>query len=134
MIAVPRDRLIRLLRFGSGAAVSFIGTLAVTYVATEWLGAQEEFSFAIAVVVMFFVNFFYLRYVVFLSTHTKWLPQMRNFLAASVGFRVAEYLAFLILLNAFHVHYMLSVVCVLGVSFLVKFQLFDKHVFGPHRR
>jgi putative flippase GtrA len=128
-MTLSRDRLIRLLRFGSGAVVSFTGTLAVTFVTTEWLGVREEFSFAIAVVVMFFVNFLYLRYVVFLSAHTTWLSQMRDFLIASIGFRLAEYLAFLILLNVFHVYYLLSVVCVLGISFLVKFQLFDKHVF-----
>jgi putative flippase GtrA len=131
MLVIPRDRMMRLLRFGSGAALSFGGTLAVTFVSKEWLALQEEFSFAIAVVVMFFVNFFYLRYVVFLSTHMSWLSQMRDFLVASIGFRVVEYLAFLLLLNVFHLHYMLSVVCVLAVSFLVKFQLFDRHVFKP---
>ena len=127
-----RSRLMRLLRFGSGAAISFGGTLAVTFVATEGLHLREEVSFALAVVIMFFVNFAYLRYVVFPAGAKPWRAQMYGFFVASVGFRGAEYLAFLILLNVLHVHYMLSVALVLGLSFLVKFQVFDKHVFRPH--
>ena len=128
----PRARLMRLFRFGSGAAVSFGGTLAITFVATEWLHAREELSFAIAVVVMFFVNFAYLRYVVFTAGDKSWQSQMSGFFLASIGFRGAEYLAFLILLNVLDLHYLLSVAAVLGLSFLVKFQVFDKHVFRPH--
>jgi putative flippase GtrA len=124
-----RERLMRFLRFGSGAAVSFGGTLAVTFVATEWLQLRERFSFAVAVIVMFFVNFAYLRYVVFRASRRHWLDQMKDFFVASVGFRVAEYLAFLVLLDVFHLHYLLSVASVLVVSFLIKFQVFDRHTF-----
>lgn len=131
-MTVPESRLVRLFRFGSGAAVSFGGTLAVTYVATEWLHLREEVSFALAVVVMFFVNFAWLRYVVFPAGGKPWQVQMYGFFLASIGFRGAEYLAFLVLLNVLHLHYMLSVALVLGLSFLVKFQVFDKHVFRPH--
>ena len=123
------DRLIRFFRFGSGAAVSFSGTLTITYVTTEWLQFPEKLSFAISLFVIFFVNFSYLRWVVFRATETKWLSQLRNFFMASIGFRCAEYIAFLILLDIFHVHYLLSVASVLSVSFLIKFQIFDKHVF-----
>lgn len=122
-------RLKRFFLFGSGAALSFSGTLAITFVTTAWLRLPEELSFAISLIVMFFVNFSYLRWVVFRATGTKWLSQLRKFFMTSIGFRCAEYVAFLILLDIFHVHYLLSVVGVLGVSFLIKFQVFDKHVF-----
>ena len=70
----------------------------------------------------------------FRSINIKWLSQMNDFFTASIGFRYAEYVAFLVLLDISHVHCLFSVVGVLGGSFLIKLQVFDKHVFHTRYR
>lgn len=118
----------KLLRFGSGAALSFTSTLAITYAAVEWLGLDEKLSFAISLVGVFFINFWYLRLFVFQS-ELPWIRQLRDFFVASIGFRIAEYLAFLVLLDIFEIQYLLCVISVLVVSFVAKFFVFNFRIF-----
>lgn len=119
----------KLLRFGSGAVVSLSSTLAITYVATEWIMLSEKISFAVALICVFFINFLYLRHFVFASA-LPWRRQMRDFFVASIGFRLAEYVAYLLLLDVLGIHYLLTVVVVLSISFVVKFIVFDRRVFN----
>lgn len=125
------QQIARVLRFGSGAALSFCSTLMITYMATEWLKLAEELSFAISLVTVFFINFFYLRVFVFRSMSSPWESQMRDFFLASIGFRGAEYIAFVILLNSLQLHYLISVVSVLAASFLIKYVFFHRTIFKP---
>lgn len=120
---------LKFLRFVTGAGVSFGSTLAITYAATEWLRFDERLSFAVSLACVFFINFLYLRHFVF-GSQLPWRRQLRDFFLTSIGFRLAEYLAFLVLLDLLDVHYLFSVVLVLSVSFLFKFVVFDRKVFS----
>lgn len=120
--------LAKLVRFGSGAIVSFGSTLAITYVAAEWLALDEKLAFAVSLVCVFFINFAYLRFFVFQSK-SPWLQQLGNFFGASIGFRVAEYVGYLLLLDLLQLQYLLAVVVVLTISFLAKFFVFNNKVF-----
>ena len=125
------EKLLRLLRFGSGAALSFGSIMVITFVAREWANLSEQLAFAISLILVFFINFATLRWIIFRSTRVPVKKQMRGFLLATVGFRVIEYLAFLVLLSVLNLNYLVVVALVLVVSFAAKFEYFNRKIFRP---
>ncbi len=96
----------------------------------EWLGIAERVAVAIALATAFVVNFVVARSYVY-RAGGAFGPQVLRFAAASAGFRIAEYLAFLILHAVFGLFYVLALGVVLVVSFGVKFVFYRSYVFAP---
>ena len=120
----------RLARFTVMGATGFGLNIGVTVVLHEWLGAPEEVAFAAALGVVFVFSFLSSRYVIFEgAAAADPAKQLLKFAGFSAAFRCAEYLGFLLLHTLFGVTYLLSIVVVLGVSFLTKFVTYSTVVF-----
>lgn len=125
-----RANLVRLLKFGVLGALGFGINIAVTVVLTEVLGASEELAFAIALAVVFVFSFVTSRYLIFAGAAAgDPRRQLARFALSSAVFRGAEYLGFLLLHTVSGVPYLLTIVVVLGVSFLTKFVTYSTVVF-----
>lgn len=130
---MKRPTLERLARFIAVSAVGFPLNLAVTVFVHEVLGASEEFAFAVALAVVFLFNFAACRYVIFRATSGDPRRQLFRYALYSAVFRLAEYVAFLLVRSVFDTQYLLAALLVLGVSFLLKFRFYGDVVFtgGP---
>ena len=100
----------------------------------EWLGAPEELAFAVALAVVFFVSFIASRYLIFEgAARGDARRQLGRFGFWNVGFRLAEYTGFLVFHTLLGLPYLLTIVAVLGVSFLTKFFTYSTVVFVDDR-
>jgi putative flippase GtrA len=119
-------------RFFAGGVVSVGVTLAVTALLHEFAAVPERIAAAIGLVTALVVNFAVLRFFAFRGTGVPLGRQLPMFLASSGVFRGLEYGGFFVL-HWLGVHYLLALVMVLGVSFIVKFLVYDKLVFARER-
>jgi putative flippase GtrA len=117
-------------RFGAMGAAGFALNLAVTVSLHEWVGAPEELAFAVALAVVFVFSFVTSRYLIFAgAAHGDPRKQLVRFAISNAGFRVAEYLGFLVLHTLLDLPYLAAIVAVLGFSFLTKFFTYSTVVF-----
>jgi len=119
-----------LLRFAAGGLISAPIAIGVTALLHETFAVSEPLAAAGGLGTALVVNFFVLRHLVFASTLTPILRQLSMFLASSGVFRGFEYLGFLLLNVLLNVPYLIALVAVLGVSFILKFLVYDKLVFA----
>ncbi|MFC1572480.1 GtrA family protein [Candidatus Eisenbacteria bacterium] len=124
-----RDTTWRFFRFCVLTVISFSINLGLTALLHEVFAIDERVSFAIALVVVFVVNFLMQRYYVYRAAGGSARRQLVLYLLSSLGFRGSEYLAFLLVHSVLGVHYLISVVGVLGVSFMAKFFFYGTVVF-----
>lgn len=131
------ERLARVIPYGEVsrytqlAVVSAGLNLGLPVLFHEWIGIGERVAVALALVTTFFVNFIAARSYVY-KADGAFGPQVLRFAAASAGFRIAEYAAFLILHTVLGVFYVLALGVVLGISFGVKFVFYRAYVFAPN--
>lgn len=130
---LKRLTLERLARFIAVSTVGFPLNLGITVFTHEVLDASEELSFAIALVTVFFFNFACSRYIIFRATNGDPRRQLLRYALFSAMFRLAEYVAFLLVRSLFDTQYVIAAVFVLGTSFLLKFHFYGNVVFteGP---
>lgn len=102
-------------------AESFFLNLGLAVLLHEWMGLAEELAFAIALIVVMVNNFLFLRYYIFRSVDSNIYKQFLAFVAASGVFRGGEYLAFLVIHTALGVHYAITILFTLALSFVIKF-------------
>ena len=124
----------RMARFGAMGAVGFGLNIAVTVSLHEWLGAPEELAFAVALAVVFAFSFLTSRYLIFAGAcHGDPRKQFLKFVLSNVGFRVAEYVGFVVLHTVLGLPYLPAIVAVLAFSFLTKFFTYSTVVFADDR-
>jgi putative flippase GtrA len=99
----------------------------------EWLDLPAELAFAIALALMLIINFCGLRYFVYRSRAVAMPAQFASYAMSAIGFRVSEYIAFLVVHTLLGCPYRLSVIGVLAVSFVGKYS-FYKHVVFLRRK
>ena len=109
--------------------LSFLLNLGTTFLLHEALGLSEEFSFAIALALVFTTNFLLLRYYIFATAGGSFWAQMSKFAMSTVFFRGFEYALFIVLHTWLGVQYLAAVVGILGVSFVLKFIVNKRMVF-----
>ncbi len=120
----------RITRFAALGAAGFVLNLVITVSLHEWLGVPEEFAFAVALAVVFVFSFLTSRYLIFAdAAQGDPKKQLLKFAIFSAGFRVSEYLGFLVLPTLLRLPYLPSIVAALGVSFLTKFFTYSTVVF-----
>lgn len=111
------------------SGVSFVLVLTITIFSHEAIGLPEEFSLAIAMVVVLGVNFFTCRYLVFESTHGAIFKQIAGFATSVITFRVFEYLAFLLFHTLIGLPYLPVLICIQFGAFMLKFVVMRQFVF-----
>ena len=110
----------QIVRFGVTTGLSAILSLILPIVLHELGGLDERIAVAIGFVAAFCANTILVPRFVFRSTQ-GWKRETSVYVLSSAGFRLAEYLVFLVLLDIFGIDYRVSVVIVLAVSSLSKF-------------
>lgn len=121
------------LRMIVAAPFAFTLNLGITTIMHQWLLINEEISFLIALVTVTCTNFFLLRHFVYRASAGSIKKQFLGFISSTVGFRVGEYLAYLLLVMFFDIQYQLAITMVLLLSFILKYIFFGRYVFveGP---
>ena len=124
----------RSFRWGVNTVASFVVNLGMTVGLHEWLSVDPSVAYAVALLTVFLMNFVFFRYYVF--SHPEPLPIRSQFMAyagSAVGFRLAEYLCFLLVHIVFGVHYVVTIIAVQGASFIAKYFFYGAFVFrGRH--
>ena len=118
-------------RLGVVAVASFLINVLLTILLTEFLGLPPERSFALVLVLIFTANFIVTRHWVFrdrVAESNAW-SQLLKCAAVSASFRVIEWGGFYLLLDTLNLHYALSLVGVLCVSFVTKSLIYERYVF-----
>jgi putative flippase GtrA len=114
--------------------VAFSLNIFITVALHEWLGAPAELAFAVALVVVFLFGFLSGRYMIFEgAAYGDPKKQFGRFVLISVGFRLAQFVGFLVLHTLLRLPYLAAVVAVLGVAFLTKFFTYGTVVFVDDR-
>jgi putative flippase GtrA len=122
--------LARATRFLGLGGVSFAVNVGLTVLLTEKLHLPPEVSFAIAIVVVFTMNFLACRYFVFDSRSQDFRQQLLRFAMTSGGFRGSEWLALLVCHRLLGIeNYGMAIVAILIVSTIVKFFVYQRVVF-----
>ncbi|NBC34867.1 MAG: hypothetical protein GVY13_19525 [Alphaproteobacteria bacterium] len=117
-------------RFLQLGGLAFALNLAITTTGHEVLGLPAALAFGIALVTIFFLNFFGFRRFVYRATGGGARRQMLRFLAAIIPLRAAEYGAFVALTGLAGADYLLATIVVLSASAIAKFITFRVWVFA----
>ena len=117
-------------RYALHGAASFLGNLAITFIAHEILGWSSEVAFAVAQVTLFVINFWIARHFVFRATAKDAARQFRDYAGTSLTFRLGEYLLFVFLVRLLHVPYLTAAAGSLIASFGTKFVVYRRFVFS----
>jgi len=125
---LTRERRAELIRFGLATALSAAVTLGVPIVLHEGFSVPARSAVAIAFTVAFILNFITTRSFVFRSTGDT-RRELPRYVVTSLAFRLAEYLAFLLLFQLGMVYYVAQVI-VVGLSLVLKFFTFKTFVYG----
>ncbi len=118
------------LRFGFSGVLSLPANLAVTALLHEVFGLMVEVAAACGFIAALVVGFAMCRYVVFDASGDNAARQFTALALSSAFFRGLEYAAFVVLYRYAEVHYVVSIVVVVGVSFVVKFAYYKLVVFA----
>jgi len=129
MNALPR-RVGTPVRYLLLSALSFTLTLGITAGLHEALGVSPEISFAVALVIVFLTNFTGMRSWVFRGTRRPVVFQFMGFGLSSLSFRGLEYCGYLLLYRTFGIPYLAAAVSTIGVSFVVKYVVYDSWLFS----
>lgn len=130
----PPSTLSRLVRFAVMGGIGFALNIGITVGLHEGLGAPEELAFGVALAVVFIFSFFTSRYLIFKgASEGDPAKQLVKFAVSNAGFRVAEYVGFLVFHTVLGIPYVVAIVAVLAVSFLTKFFTYSTVVFVDDR-
>jgi len=116
------------IRYLLASAFSFAVNLGLTVFVHEVWGAGEEAAFAIALLVVFVINFFALRYYIYEGQQGRLWTQFWTYTGSAIGFRLSEYCPFLLLHSCLRIEYRVVVAGVMLSSFAVKF-FYYRYVF-----
>ena len=112
------------------SALSFALTLGITAGLREWFGVPPEISFAVALAVVFLTNFAGMRWWVFRGTERPMIVQFVGFGLSSLSFRGLEYCGYLLLYRIAGIPYLAAAVATIGISFVVKYAVYDSWLFS----
>lgn len=129
MSALPR-RAGAPVRYLLLSGLSFALTLGMTAALHEAFGVSPEISFAVALVVVFLSNFAGMRWWVFRGTSRPAVFQFMGFGLSSLSFRGLEYCGYLVLYRIAGIPYLAAAVATIGISFAVKYVVYDSWLFS----
>ena len=112
------------------SALSFGLTLGITAGLREWFSVSPEISFAVALLVVFLTNFAGMRLWVFRGTQRPVAIQCMGFGLSSLSFRGLEYCLYLLLYRVVGIPYLAAAIATIGVSFVVKYVVYNSWLFS----
>ena len=119
------------LRYAIASLFCFVLNIGITIFFHELLKFSEEIAFAIALFIIFTLNFILFRYFIFEDSFTPLSAQFISYSSFAIGFRLSEYLVFLFFHTFIGIDYKLVTICTLVISSITKFFayrfLFNKH-------
>lgn len=125
-----RTGLLTLIRFGAAGGATFVINIALTAFLHQGLGVAAEIAFALSLGSILLISFFACRYVIFkTASEGNVKSQALWYLVSTLGFRGAEYLAFLLVHTMLGVYYLVAILGILSVSFFAKFFCYHRMVF-----
>ena len=125
-----RETAAKVLRFAAGGVISSGVTIGITALLHEQFELDESIAAAGGLATALVINFLVLRHLVFGSRSAPVAGQFTRFLASSGIFRGIEYIGFLIVNKVLGIQYLLGLVIVLGLSFILKFIVYERFVFS----
>ena len=120
MVAIGRDTVGQLIRYGVSSGASAAVSLGLPVLLHEAFGVEQKLAVAISQASVLLLNFLMIRLFVFRSKS----PAKRDlayYVGSAVAFRGLEYLLFLALFELASLHYFLALLLTLGASTVVKF-------------
>ncbi len=119
------------VKFGGQIVLSFVVNIGLTALGHEVFRLPEEAAYLIALIFVFLMNFFLLRYFLFGKTAGSLKAQLVVFTLSTIAFRSLEYGAFLLLHTRAGFHYLVVTVGVSVVFTLIKYSFYRYRVFRP---
>lgn len=120
MLAVGRDTIGQLMRYGVSSGASAAVSLGLPVLLHEAFGIEQKVAVAISQVSVLLVNFLMIRLFVFRSKSGA-KRDLAYYVGSAVAFRGLEYLLFLGLFELAGLHYFAALLVTLGASTVVKF-------------
>ena len=120
MLAIGRDTVGQLIRYGVSSGASAAVSLGLPVLLHEAFGVEQKLAVAISQVSVLLLNFLMIRLFVFRSK-SKAKRDLGYYIGSAVAFRGLEYLLFLALFELAALHYFAALLLTLGVSTVVKF-------------
>ncbi len=109
------------VRFLLASILSFVINIGLTILLHEVWHAPEEMAFAVALAVVHLVNFVTLRFYVYDGQATRAAKQFMIYSGSAIGFRGAEYVAFLVLHSWLRFDYRVVMTGIIMASATLKF-------------
>jgi putative flippase GtrA len=119
----------KVFRYLINTGLSFAVNLGLTALLHEAMGVREELAYAVALAVVFVMNFLMFRFYVFDGRSDQPGKQVGLFLGTSIVFRLVEYLGFLLVHSVLGVYYLLAIVLVQGSTFVIKYFVYGGWIF-----
>jgi len=129
---IKHERGVRLLKFQAVGLPSFLLALPANYWLADWLGLAKPFAYAIVLAGQVTLNFFLNRAFVFERRGESILREFGQFAAGILGFRAADWLVYVLLVEVGGLYY-LAVQLGNVVVFSVPKFVFAERVFRARR-
>jgi putative flippase GtrA len=123
----------KVLRFLQASGLSFLVIFGMTIFVHEVLGTSTEVAFSAALIAVFVMNFFMLRYYIYQGSDNPVGRQFLEYTGSAISFRGLEYVSFLLLHTWYEYEYRLVVLAVLVCSTIMKF-LWYRYIFESRVR
>ena len=120
MLAVGRNTIGQLLRYGVSSGASAAVSVGLPVFLHEAFGVEQKVAVAISQVSVLLLNFLMIRIFVFRS-NGRAKRDLASYVGSAVVFRSLEYLCFLCLFEVLELYYLTALVTTLTTSTLVKF-------------
>ena len=121
-----------LVRYIQISGLSFVVNVGLTIVLHEVCVLPEELAYAVALVVVFLMNFFAMRHYIYNGTRGTVGRQFAVYTGSAIGFRLSEYVVFLVLHTWLLGDYRMVVIGIATVAASAKF-LYYRFVFEGQR-
>jgi putative flippase GtrA len=123
------------IRFCVVTGVSLVVSFGTTIVLHEVLGLAEEVAYALALLSVFVMNFVFLRaYIFSAAVRGSARRQFVLYTLSAIGFRISEYLAFVVLHTWLGVYYLIAMAVIQTAAFFGKYLYYGRIVFCGRRR
>jgi putative flippase GtrA len=121
-----------LARYFLLGGVSFGLGILLSWNFHENLQLSQPVSVAITLVILFILNFFMARSLIFRNPHNI-LEQVIKFTMISLSTRATDYILFLILFYVFNIHYLFSYMISVAAIYFPKYLLYKNVVFKSNK-
>ena len=121
-------------RFAVLSGLSFGVNFFLTIFLHENLRVREEWAFAIVLALTTVMNFSLLRFFVYPGPHGGLVLQFGAFVASSLGFRILEWVLFVVCHRGLGFAYQPVIAATLVATFVIKFFYYGSVIFTQHSR